>query len=1241
MSTYVSPAAQFAAAAAAEAEAEAAGAPEVSEVDQQLAEMTPFLAICPAAPPGYVPPVFEHDLEPMAVAVAVAVSDDVAVSADSAVGSDAGDERPPLATAEAGAGAKHRRGGGAAAPDLADETAFPALGGGGSGPPSAGAAKKPAWSSAGGAVAAAAAPTRATEVLDLPLMQAEAGAAVRRIMARTGARIDVSHNAALGTSTYVVSGAAAAVAAAKRDVCAALSPRITRVVDVPAEARAAVAKAASAIGAAAGATVQVGRASPSGLDAAFETVAVSVSGTVAAVASAVAAVEAAADRRTTCRVARVSVPRDALALVVGRQAAGLHALKDAHPGVAVHVPGPGAAGGDASVIRVAGEPALAAACAAAIKSAADAAMAASQVADVPVDRRQHRFVAGTGGAGLRDIALATGCAVSLPPARVAADIIRVRGAPDALAAAVAMVRARASERAADAFDATRAHPAYARPALYAHRALRYLRSRERLRRVEAEHGVELSGAEGVIEIVGPSAAAVGGACEALGALFAALPPHHFNGMDVDAHQADALREWHAAAGPRLQATRSVCVLIPAAGDHASAGALVVYEGFNADVERLGDAPAREAATRELLRATLEEMRAAMAAAGAASAVLAAHVPAGLQAALRARAAEVLGADGAHVALRFGALEGEQPAAGSRKAVAPLAADCVEVRGPPDAAARVVAELERRARHVSETVAVPAGLVARVVGRGGDALRRLRGTRDVTVDVTPGGVARVAGVADDVAAVAADLRALVAKMGDDAAETVDVAHALHGALLAGGGRFVQRLRDKYAVRIQFPAKDGAGADLGADQIRIRGSREAVAEARAELLELAAYEAEHAHSARVSVPAASLPHVVGRGGARISEIKDATATRIDVGAPGTGAADVTIAVTGTRAGVAAAVAAIEAVAAEHAALDDAAVDVPPRHHRFLIGSGGARVRELVAAAGGDPDATSGPRACRVQFPRAAGGDSLIRLRGDRAVVAAVRARIEELVAERERVVTVLVPVPQAQHAFVIGRGGARLKQLQDAHAVEIRFPRGADAAEDVRVTGLPDACAAARDALLALVRDEARVTVPLAFHRRLGGRSSAMWRRLRADHSVQVDAARVDRHPQPAPPTESEEPAGDLIFADADAGLDGLSAEWVLRGDAAGLPPALAAIDAALAEAAAAPPAVEARLRVDPRFHRHIIGKNGAAVAKIRDATACDVAVPPRTASTPWVTVAGPRPDVERAIEMIREAIEIHD
>ncbi|KAJ2078894.1 hypothetical protein H4R24_004153 [Coemansia sp. RSA 988] len=1165
---------------------------------------------------------------------------------------------------------------------LADEELFPALGS------SNKSETGTAWRARTGpqSMADKLRQNRSTEVVDLPMMSEPIGDAVRKIMERTKTRIEVSHNRGLKTSTYLVSGRPEAVAKARREICSKLSPQITHVIQVPAMARAQITgvRGRTLLGIQSqthttitlpkrGNLVAAARGVDNGL---LETLDVSITGDQGGVAAAVAQIEAIVDKRTTRRAIRITdVPRDAIALLVGKDGATLQALQQAHPLVQITVPGPVDVD---QAIGLVGERDAVQTAAAAVRDTAQALMQSSKTVTVTVPKRQHRFVVGLGGQGLAEIARATGCSVSVPPPRSASDQVVVRGAEANLTQALGLVMTSANSVTVETFDPCVVH-ACSHPQLYARRALQYLHDRNRFRRVEAEHGVTLrvpsaaaiaqtqTAEQLQIEIEARDTRAVAAARQALTQLFTALPPFHFNSIDVEPHLHTLLAGRDGSNTARLQAARSVYALFP--HDNTSRDVLVVYEGFNPDIDQIADAAARERATRELLRKTLEEFRATIQS-DASVATQLVTVPSELQLQLShadstaalLNAAGVAQADVPRIALRFGCTA-DTAGLGStrmqRRGDEQLSETDVEVKGLASAVKLVAAELKKRAAVAADyerlhshrdQITVPRALLARIIGRGGENIRRIRSEHDVTVDVADGTVGapalvKLQGTQEDVAAVVAELNELASRIADQVSEVVSVPARLHRSLIGTGGKYVRRLEEKYAVSVQFPSSRRESFDddpqLSPDQILIRGGRKGVDSTKIELLELAAYETEHNHTVRFTLSAAYLPHVVGKAGSRIGEIKDESNTRIDFGDPKDGVVEAVL--VGTLAGTKLAREAIEAIVTEQQSQIDTVMTVPAKYHRLLIGSGGSRVRELIQQAGGNPDVMSGSGACRVNFPRASENADQVKLKGDREVVEAVKSRIEELVAERERMTTISISIPVSQHAFIIGRGGSHLKQMQEQHSVEIHFRSKANrgsASEDpsaVRITGLPENCDACKAALLAMVRDETTITVPLALHQRLGGRNGPLWRRLRNAFDVQVDTARIDKAPTHKA-EESNDPTDDsttIVYRDPAAGLSGLSAEWILRGEESKLAKAAELINSEIENAE---PGVEARVRIDPRFHRHIIGKQGATIAKIRAATECEVAVPKRGNDSHWVSITGSRANVDLAMELIDEAIE---
>ncbi|KAJ2682658.1 hypothetical protein H4R19_007096, partial [Coemansia spiralis] len=337
-------------------------------------------------------------------------------------------------------------------------------------------------------------PKRTTEVLDLPRMESPIADTVRKIMERTKTHIEVSHNRVLNMSTYLVSGRPEGVAKAKREICAKLSPQVTKVVQVPALVRAQIAgvRNRTLLGIQDQTHTVITLPKHSGTAAAaadglFEMIDVSVTGDHAGVAAAIAQIEAIVDKTTTKRAVRLpEIPRAAHALLTGKGGETLQALQAAHPQAQILVPGPL----DDKPISVVGDRDAVQAAVAAIKETAHALMQGSQSITVMIPKRQHQFIVGPGGRTLTEITLATGCSVSVPLPRSGSDQVTVRGPESALVQALGLVMSKANSTVVDAIDPTAAH-AYGRPLLYASRALLYLHDRDRFRRIESEHGVSL------------------------------------------------------------------------------------------------------------------------------------------------------------------------------------------------------------------------------------------------------------------------------------------------------------------------------------------------------------------------------------------------------------------------------------------------------------------------------------------------------------------------------------------------------------------------------------------------------------------------------------------------------------------------------------------------------------------------------------------------------------------------------
>lgn len=275
----------------------------------------------------------------------------------------------------------------------------------------------------------------------------------------------------------------------------------------------------------------------------------------------------------------------------------------------------------------------------------------------------------------------------------------------------------------------------------------------------------------------------------------------------------------------------------------------------------------------------------------------------------------------------------------------------------------------------------------------------------------------------------------------------------GALIGKQGAYAQRLENKYSVRINFPRADGAeDGERDSNAISIRGGRKGVDGAKKELIELMEYEKEHNQSSTIAVPGRALARVIGRQGASIRELQLDTGAEIDISKkdaekPGS---DATFSIRGTKAAIAAAKKAIQAMVAE--VQDESTFEIPIDRslHASIVGRGGQNselilycresgtnvmraVRDLIQRCGGPSEL----RALNnmVRFPRAGEDSDIVTIRGPSAVATKIKAELEKISGSLKDRVVYGVVIPQAAHARIIGRGGAGVNELQKKHNVRI--------------------------------------------------------------------------------------------------------------------------------------------------------------------------------------------------------------
>ncbi|KAH9858738.1 hypothetical protein C2E23DRAFT_799907 [Lenzites betulinus] len=583
-------------------------------------------------------------------------------------------------------------------------------------------------------------------------------------------------------------------------------------------------------------------------------------------------------------------------------------------------------------------------------------------------------------------------------------------------------------------------------------------------------------------------------------------------------------------------------------------------------------------------------------------------------------------------------------------------------------------------------------VGRIVGAGGAGVNKLRDTLGVKIDFSDegeekefkesgkkkkGAVAhqksrvKIVGRKENVEEAKRRILAHADRLADETSEVLKIAHQYHSSLIGQSGKYVIRLEEKYAVKITFPresAADGEGKTreaLKADEVLVKGGRKGVAQAKQELLDAVEFEKESNNVVKFTVPSRSVARILGKGGATINDIKDATGAQIDVDKASEDTAVANITVRGTKKAVAEARASIIAISDQVQEETTATVDVPSKFHRTLIGAGGQGLKELIARCGGptDPKAQAG----LIRFPRQGEPSDEVRLRGEPKLVAKLKTELEKTVATLKDRVVLGVDIPVGQHRALIGRGGQHLNDLQNRTGAQIQFPGSrsyaqvgepanladladVDPANLVKVSGPRAACEKAVEELKAQVKPPApegvtgTITVPLKYHYAVSQQGN-LFRQLRSS-GVHVEQSLQPSKPAVPPQPTSQAGTATARIDDPDAEAATVDAQWQVvpnyqdaeegesvwtlkARDQAGLERALKLVQDGL-EHAGKMSHVGFLTLPDRSMFPRIVGAKGSNVARLRNESGADITVN-RDDNT--IVIVGS----ESAIETAKDAI----
>ncbi|RCK63906.1 hypothetical protein Cantr_10583 [Candida viswanathii] len=461
---------------------------------------------------------------------------------------------------------------------------------------------------------------------------------------------------------------------------------------------------------------------------------------------------------------------------------------------------------------------------------------------------------------------------------------------------------------------------------------------------------------------------------------------------------------------------------------------------------------------------------------------------------------------------------------------------------------VIADAEEFGSDYTSTVAVPSQVLSRLIGKNGANLNQLRdefGTRidvpdekeevkdkSAKTDVTISGIKR------NVEETKVRVAALAKKWADETLVRLRVESQYHRRMIGPRAVYINRLQDKYNVKIRFPSDTSANfadAPNNKDEVTIKGPSKGVAKAEEELKELYAFEKENGFKQNIQIPLKAIARVIGKSGETINDIADGTGIEYTFkreNEEANGYSEVEL--TGSKSALKEAAAKIQEIIDEIENFVSRTIKVDPIYHRDLIGPGGSIMKEIISGAGGD-EVPRNRQYKLLNIPNEGSGSDEVTSQGDKAIVDKIVAAVEKIIAEKKASVTEEVDVPKEKHRLIIGPSGSIRHSLQNEFGVTIDIPRPNDESTIVKVSGLPDKIAGAKAKIEELTKDDwnESIDVPAVYHALVSERG-AIFKKLKTDYNVEVAHGNFTRQANklssagvPTPP-ESAYPEGSEAF-----------------------------------------------------------------------------------------------------------------
>ncbi|XP_070561985.1 vigilin-like [Ptychodera flava] len=381
------------------------------------------------------------------------------------------------------------------------------------------------------------------------------------------------------------------------------------------------------------------------------------------------------------------------------------------------------------------------------------------------------------------------------------------------------------------------------------------------------------------------------------------------------------------------------------------------------------------------------------------------------------------------------------------------------------------------------------------------------------------------------------------------------------------------------------------------IMVTGKADAVMQSRRELI------SKLQTQANVSLPIPKEHHrfLLGKGGSKLKELELNTSTKINV--PRTEDNSDQIKIMGTKEGIEKAKHEIQLISEEQSKLAFERLKVEKAFHPFISGPTGKNgppgkyVQDLMDQTG-----------AKIHVPPPSVHKDEIVVSGEKeGVMKAIQSILATYEEKKRKTTTVSLEVRKSQHKYVIGPRGNNIQEILATTGVSVELPPSDSPSETITLRGEQDKLGPAITQVYAKANSIviSEVKAPAWLHKFIIGRQGQNIK------SITQELPRVH-----------------IEFED---GKDTISVE--------GPPEEVDQARKALHDIAKdlQERFVFAEIQVDPKYHRHIIGKSGANVTRIKGETGVSIHIPGEEEISRTIRIEGSPKGVEQAKNELLELV----